>query len=89
MYETAQVISEYLKPLYENNDFIIKNTQDFAQIIRKQLPLEENEEYVSYDVESIFTNVPIHDTIKYILEKIYNLNKLPHICSKLILRDCC
>ena len=31
MYKTAQVISEYLKPLYENSDFIIKNTQDFAQ----------------------------------------------------------
>ena len=86
MYKTAQVISEYLKPLYENNDFIIKNTQDFAQIIREQPPLEENEEYVSHDVESLFTNVPIHDTRKYILEEIYTHNKLPHICSKLIFK---
>ena len=84
MYKTAQVISEYLKPLYENNDFIIKNTQDFDQLIREQPPLDENEEYVSYDVESLYTNV--HDTIKYILEEIYTHNKLPHICRKLILK---
>ena len=86
MYETAQIISEYLKPYYENNDFIIKNTQDCAQVIREHPPLEENEEYVSSDVESLFTNVPIDDTIKYILEEIYTHNNLPHICSKLIFK---
>ena len=58
-----------------------------GKLIREQPPLEENEEYVSYDFESLFTNVPIHDTIKYILEEIYTHNKLPYICSKL--RDCC
>ena len=68
MYKTAQVISEYLTPLYENNDFIIKNTQGFAQLIREQLHLDENEEYVSYDVELLFRNVWNHDTAKYILE---------------------
>ena len=47
MYKTAQVISKYLKPLYENNDFTIKNIQDFAQMIREQPPLEKNEKYVS------------------------------------------
>ena len=64
MDKTAQVISEYLKPLYEINDFIIKKTQNFAQLIREHHPLEENEENVSYDVESLFTNIPIHGTIK-------------------------
>ena len=43
-------------------------------MIREQPPLEENKEYVSYDVKSLFTNVPIHDTIKYILEEIYTHN---------------
>ena len=54
MYKTAQIILEYLKPLYENNNFTFKNTQDFAQSIREQPLLEE---YVSYDVESLFRNV--------------------------------
>ena len=63
MYKTAQIISEYLK-LYENNYLIINNTQDFAQLVHEQPSLEENEEHVAYDVDSLFTNVPIHDTIK-------------------------
>ena len=54
MYKTAQIILEYLKPLYGNNNFIFKNTEDFAQSIREQPLLEE---YVSYDVESLFRNV--------------------------------
>ena len=48
--------------------------------------LEENEEYKSYDVELLFTNALIHDTIKYILKEIYTHNKLPHICSKFIFK---
>ena len=79
MYKTAHVISEYLRPLYENNDFIIKNTQDFAQLIHEHPPLEENEEYVSF-VELLFRNILICDTVKYILQEIYTHNKLPHIC---------
>ena len=49
--------------------FIIKNTQDSAQLIREHSSHEENDDYVSYNVTSLFTNVPIHDTIKYILEE--------------------
>ena len=86
MYKTVQVILEYLKPLYENIDFIIKNTQAFAQMIGEQPPFEENEKCISYDVESLFTNVLTHDTIKCILEEIYMHNKLPPICSKLIFK---
>ena len=42
MYKAAKAISEYLKPFYESNDFIIKNTQELAQLIHEQPPLEEN-----------------------------------------------
>ena len=37
-------------------------------------------------VKSVFTNVPIRETINYILDEIYVKNKLPEICSKLILK---
>ena len=67
-YNAAQVISEYLKPLVNDNVFILANVQDFATIIKEQPPLSSDEEYVSYDVESLFTNVPLHDTINYILD---------------------
>ena len=35
-------------------------------MIKQQPPLKENEEYVSYDV-SLFTNVPVRETIEYII----------------------
>ena len=60
---TAKVIGNYLKPLVEDNEYIIKNTQDFATIMNEQPPLDPTEEYVSYDVESLFTNVPVMETI--------------------------
>ena len=45
-------------------------------MIKQQPPLKENEEYVSYNVESLFTNVPVRETIEYIIDQIYNKGKL-------------
>ncbi|XP_066917454.1 uncharacterized protein [Clytia hemisphaerica] len=70
-YGAAQVIAEYLKPLCSENSYIIRNTQDFPSILKEQETLSPNEEYVSYDVESLFTNIPVKDTITYILDEIY------------------
>ena len=78
-YNAAKVISSYLKPLC-SNDFNIKDTQSFANIIKNEPPLNDNEEYVSYDVESLFTNIPLNETIDYI-DQIYNKHKLPQICT--------
>ena len=54
-------------------------------MIQDQPPLTNEDEYVSYDVESLFTNVPIKATIDYILDEIYVHNKLPIICTRLIM----
>ena len=48
--------------------------------------LQDDEEDVSYDVQSLFTNIPIQERINYIIEQIYVHKKLTPICSKLILR---
>ena len=48
--------------------------------------LQDDEEDVSYDVESLLTNIPIQETINYINEQIYVHKKLTPICSKLIFR---
>ena len=85
-YNAAKVIGNYLKPLVEENEYIIKNTQDFAEIIKNQSPLNEEEEYVSYDVESLFTNIPVHETIDFILDEIYERKKLPVICKRSIFK---
>ena len=41
---------------------------------------------MSYDVESLFTIVPVRETINYILAEIYNHQKLKPVCSKVIFK---
>ena len=81
----SKVISEYLKPLYEN-EYQISDTQTFASMIKNQTPLSSDEEYVSYDLDSLFTNIPVEETIEYINHQIYNEKKVPQICSNTIFR---
>ena len=67
------------------NEFVINNTQDFPAILNNT-PLSEDEEDVSYDVELLFTNIPIKDTIDFICEEIYVHKKLEPICKKSIFK---
>ena len=60
------------------NDFVINNTQNFLAVLNN-LPISEDEEDVSYDVESLFTNIPIKDTIDFICEEVYVHKKLEPI----------
>ena len=62
-YNAAQVIADYLKPLCRENDYIIRNTEEFPKLLQQQDPLLPNEEYMSYDVKSLFTNVSIQETM--------------------------
>ena len=47
-------------------------------MLKDQTPLNPNEEYVSYDVESLFTNIPLDETINYTINEIYQKNRLYH-----------
>ena len=84
-YNAAKVISDYLRPLFKN-EYSINDIQKFPNIISSIQPLQEDEEDVSYYVESLFTNIEIEDTINYIINQIYVHKKLTPICSKLIFR---
>ena len=61
----GKVIAEHLKPLC-SNQYKIWDTQEFASHIKNY-----DEEYVSYDVDSLFTNIPAAETIKHIIHQIY------------------
>ena len=62
-------------------------TQSFSTDIKNIPPLQEDEEDVSYYMESLSTNIPINETIDYVLDQIYNKKKLKPICSKLIFKN--
>ena len=69
-YKAAKLISRCLKLLC-GSEYTIKDTQSFAKLVKELPPLKEDKENVSYDIESLFTNIPVNDTIDYILDQIY------------------
>ena len=62
-YQLAEHLSSILSPLYGNTDHHVLNSADFVESI-KNLGLMRNEIMVSFDVESLFTSVPVNDVIK-------------------------
>ena len=70
---------KYLQPL-ANNEYMIDDTQKFADII-KENKRKDNEEDVSYDIVSLFTSIPIKET-NYICDEIYVNKKLEPFCKK-------
>ena len=83
-YEVAKVIGEYLKPL-ALNEYKINDCQKVPDMIKALPPLQKNEEYVSYNVDSLFSNIPLKETIDYI-HKIYNEKFLKPICKNSIFK---
>ena len=71
-YNTSKVIANYLRPL-SKNQYTISDTLKFPDLL-KSADTNDNCEDVSYDVESLFTSIPVAETIEYILNRVY-INK--------------
>ena len=77
-YHVGQCLSEIFQPL-TINDYNIKDSFDAVNWI-KNIPKElfdEGYRFVSFDVESLFTNAPLQKSINVILKRIYD-DKLIH-----------
>ena len=64
----------------------MNDTLKFSSMLSSIPPLEDDKEDVSRVFESLFTNIPIEETINYITEQVYVHEKLTPTCSKLIFR---
>ena len=53
-------------------------------MLEEQTPLASNGKCASYDVESLFLNIPVDDTISNIINDIYQKNKLPQVIIKIV-----
>ena len=84
LFSSGLNLASYLMPL-TNNEYGIKTTTDFAARLEDR-NLENDEILVSYDVSSLFTEVPLNETIEYIIKEIYVSNKLPPLGSKLLFK---
>ena len=75
-------LSKFLVPLIEpitKNNFTVKNSFEFSKEI-----CEQNPEYfmASLDVESLFTNIPLDETIKICFDSLYKNQGLLSNISK-------
>ena len=75
-YNATKVISDYLIPFCKNG-YSIYDTQKFQSMLSSIEPLQGNEEDASYDVELLFTNIPILEIISK--KTIISLNKFMFI----------
>ena len=68
-YETSKELSRILKPLVGRTEHHVKNFKDFIDSIQN-IRLQPDECLVSYDVESLFTSVPIQAALNITNKKL-------------------
>ena len=71
LHATAKELTRIIKPLVGGSSHHVQNNQDFLQSI-EDIQLKPDEEMMSFDVEALFTSVPVEpsiDIIKKFLEE--------------------
>lgn len=71
-FKLAKWLEEKLQPLSVNSHSV-NDVFDFAKKLQS-LQLSPNDIFISYDVESLFTNVPVDETIDIIVDKAFQDN---------------
>ena len=56
--DLSAFLANLLSPLAGNSNFTVKNSTDFASTIASE-EIQDHEIMVSFDIESLFTNVPV------------------------------
>jgi len=73
-YKLAKFLVEILSPLIKDNEYILKDTFDFVNKV-SNLNTNVDKVMLSFDVESLFTNIPTLETIDIILRSVYTRNR--------------
>ncbi len=74
-YDTAHFVADILKPLVGKSPYHLNNSQELINKL-KDVVLESDKEMVSFDVTTVFTKVPIEESITIIRECLSNDNTL-------------
>ena len=73
----SKYLASLLSPLRES-EYTVKNSKSFGQKVKLN-KIPSNYKMVSFNLESLFTNVSLDRTISIILNRIYNTHKLMQI----------
>ena len=87
IYNASKVIAKYLIPLAKN-EFSISGTFTFPDLV-KNASNSNKYEHVSYGIESLFTSIPVEETINYIVDIIYIRKKTEPLWKSRYLKKIC
>ncbi|XP_066943499.1 uncharacterized protein [Macrobrachium rosenbergii] len=82
-YRIAKVLDDLLVP-YIPSAYSLNSAVDFTDLLHEKGP---EDDIASLDVESLYTNIPVEETISIILDRVYRSNKSPLPISEGVLRD--
>ena len=83
-YNLASYLVRVLQPI-STNQFTVKDSFSFADWAKTYS--HNNEFMCSFDVSSLFTNVPLDETIQICLDKLYALSNPPAMLPRSALKD--
>ena len=69
-----------------NSEYIVTSIKNFIEKI-KNVKVPDGHQLISYDVKSLFTNVPLQKTIDIILKRIYENKEINTSISKKDMKD--
>ena len=70
-YDLSAYLANILSPLTGKSEFTVTNSAHFASTISSET-IRDNEIMVSFDVESLFTNVPVDAAVQAALQRLEN-----------------
>ena len=73
-YQLANYLAKLLSPLSTSEYTVANNTEFINHVKRMNIPKDHS--FISFDVKSLFTYVPLDFTINVILRRIYNENEI-------------
>ena len=84
-YETAKYLNKLFTPLTKSK-YSILNTDDLISRLKIET-IPDGDKMISFDVKSLFTNVPLERTIEIILKKVYDEKKINTNIPKSVLKE--
>lgn len=69
-YRLGKYLANIIKPIRDSH-YSLKNTDDFLKFVKEKSHLSRNTKIISFDIESLFTNIPVDETIEIICYKLY------------------
>ena len=66
-YKIAKYLLDFISPITKN-EYTLKDSFDFVSMIDKQ---DNNSFLCSFDIDSLFTNVPLEETIEIVIKNVF------------------